>query len=154
MTSSRPAASSPEAADTVTSTPAHGPNQRERARTGLSFGEPHHPDRFPGRPGECVTGALPGEIAADRSRTPTTRTATRSVSVLTTATDALTAAALQRLSAEFPDCPRAAIAAVLACCQEQLSGAPLTALPELIERLARHRLTTETAGASEERQDR
>lgn len=54
----------------------------------------------------------------------------------------LTKACVQRLAAEFPGrIPVADIIAVVTKCQEDLAGQePASALPELVERLARHRL--------------
>jgi hypothetical protein len=48
---------------------------------------------------------------------------------------------LDRLCSDFaPLLPEAVIEEVLAQCRGELSGVPGTALPELLERLARHRL--------------
>lgn len=61
-------------------------------------------------------------------------------------TSAAIAEATQRLSAEFqPRVPLSIIAAVVRTCREELDSAPAPALPELVERLARQRLTDRVA---------
>ncbi len=53
---------------------------------------------------------------------------------------------LERLFAEFEDrYSLTQISAVVRECRSQLGGAPVTALAELVERLARERLTTRSA---------
>jgi len=48
---------------------------------------------------------------------------------------------VDRLSADYPDWPRPAIAQVIADCRQDLDGqCPPQTLPELLERLARARL--------------
>jgi hypothetical protein len=48
--------------------------------------------------------------------------------------------AIPRLSEEFPNVGRGSIVLVVRTCREELRGSPESALPELVERLARQRL--------------
>jgi hypothetical protein len=51
--------------------------------------------------------------------------------------------AVHRLAEEFDDrAGEQTVAEVVRTCRRDLSGVPVTALPELVERLARHRLLT------------
>ena len=55
-------------------------------------------------------------------------------------TDPSVCSAMSRLSQEFPQLGLRSIALVVRTCREELRGSPDGALPELVERLARHRL--------------
>jgi hypothetical protein len=57
-----------------------------------------------------------------------------------TAADPSVRSAIPRLSQEFPDVGRGSIVLVVRTCREELRGSPESALPELVERLARQRL--------------
>jgi hypothetical protein len=48
--------------------------------------------------------------------------------------------AAQRLAQEFPELAPRSIVLVVRTCREELRGSPESALPELVERLARQRL--------------
>lgn len=48
--------------------------------------------------------------------------------------------AIPRLTREFPEVGRGSIVLVVRTCREELRGSPESALPELVERLARQRL--------------
>jgi hypothetical protein len=48
--------------------------------------------------------------------------------------------AAQRLAHEFPELAPRSIVLVVRTCREELRGSPESALPELVERLARQRL--------------
>ncbi|HLM05997.1 MAG TPA: hypothetical protein VK402_12515 [Blastococcus sp.] len=48
--------------------------------------------------------------------------------------------ATQRLAREFPELAPHSIVLVVRTCREELRGSPESALPELVERLARQRL--------------
>lgn len=54
--------------------------------------------------------------------------------------DPSVAAAVVRLSAEFPVPTTTTIAPLVRACRRDLAGSPPGALPELVERLARQRL--------------
>ena len=57
--------------------------------------------------------------------------------------DASVDGAVARLVAEFGHrLPAPAVGRVVRDCRQQLSGVPAGAMPELVERLARHRLTS------------
>jgi len=62
------------------------------------------------------------------------------LAVLPTTTDPSVCSAMSRLSQEFPQIGLRAISLVVRTCREELRGSPDGALPELVERLARHRL--------------
>jgi len=49
---------------------------------------------------------------------------------------------MSRLSLEFPEVGLRSISVVVRTAREELRGSPDGALPELVERLARHRLET------------
>ncbi|WP_346622242.1 hypothetical protein [Blastococcus montanus] len=53
--------------------------------------------------------------------------------------------AIVRLRQEFPELGAAPIVHVVRTCREELRGSPDGALPELVERLARHRLDRNVA---------
>ena len=59
---------------------------------------------------------------------------------LPTIPDPAVGSAMTRLSQEFPTVGLRTIAVVVRTCREELRGSPDGALPELVERLARHRL--------------
>lgn len=54
--------------------------------------------------------------------------------------------AVERLTAEFPDLPRTTVVRTVWGSRADLSGVPVGALPELLERLARQRLTDRGRG--------
>ena len=62
------------------------------------------------------------------------------LSALPTVSDMSVRSALTRLSAEFPELGQRSIVLVVRTCREELRGSPESALPELVERLARQRL--------------
>jgi hypothetical protein len=62
------------------------------------------------------------------------------LAALPTITDPSVCSAMSRLSREFPHVGLRAISLVVRTCREELRGSPDGALPELVERLARHRL--------------
>jgi hypothetical protein len=62
------------------------------------------------------------------------------MAALATVHDPSVRAAVLRLADEFPDLRPRSIVLVANTCREQLRGSPDGALPELVERLARHRL--------------
>jgi len=55
--------------------------------------------------------------------------------------DAVTTGAVERLAAQFPAVPSRTVVRVVRGSLADLSGVPTGALPELLERLARQRLT-------------
>jgi hypothetical protein len=57
-----------------------------------------------------------------------------------TGSDSAVRSAVLRLAGEFPDLQPRSIVLVVRTCREELRGSPHTALPELVERLARQRL--------------
>jgi hypothetical protein len=68
---------------------------------------------------------------------------------LATVRDPSVRSAVLRLADEFPELRPRSIVLVANTCREELRGSPDGALPELVERLARHRLRVslpETAG--------
>ena len=75
------------------------------------------------------------------------------LAALATVHDPSVREAVLRLADEFPDLRPRSIVLVANTCREELRGSPDGALPELVERLARHRLRvslpeTEAEGAS------
>jgi hypothetical protein len=62
------------------------------------------------------------------------------LATLPTVSDLSVRSALTRLSAEFPELGRRSLVLVVRTCREELRGSPESALPELVERLARQRL--------------
>jgi hypothetical protein len=62
------------------------------------------------------------------------------LATLPTVSDLSVRSALTRLSAEFPELGQRSIGLVVRTCREELRGSPESALPELVERLARQRL--------------
>ena len=62
------------------------------------------------------------------------------LAALATVHDPSVRAAVLRLADEFPCLPSHSILLVANTCREELRGSPDGALPELVERLARHRL--------------
>jgi hypothetical protein len=62
----------------------------------------------------------------------------------TTVLDPSVRSAIPRLSQEFPHVGRRSITLVVRTCREELRGSPESALPELVERLARQRLRAPT----------
>jgi len=62
------------------------------------------------------------------------------LAVLPTVADPSVSSAMSRLSVEFPQIGLRTISLVVRTCREELRGSPDGALPELVERLARHRL--------------
>jgi hypothetical protein len=62
------------------------------------------------------------------------------LATLPTVSDLSVRSALTRLSAEFPELGQRSIHLVVRTCREELRGSPESALPELVERLARQRL--------------
>jgi hypothetical protein len=62
-----------------------------------------------------------------------------------TLTDPSVCSAMSRLSQEFPNIGLRTISVVVRTCREELRGSPDGALPELVERLARHRLQASAA---------
>jgi hypothetical protein len=62
------------------------------------------------------------------------------LAALTTMPDPSVSSAMSRLSVEFPELGLRSISLVVRTCREELRGSPDGALPELVERLARHRL--------------
>ena len=62
------------------------------------------------------------------------------LAVLPTMPDPSVSSAMSRLSREFPHLGLRTISVVVRTCREELRGSPDGALPELVERLARHRL--------------
>ena len=62
------------------------------------------------------------------------------LAALATVRDPSVRAAVLRLADEFPDLRPRSIVLVANTCREELRGSPDGALPELVERLARHRL--------------
>jgi hypothetical protein len=62
------------------------------------------------------------------------------LAALPTITDPSVCSAMSRLSLEFPHVGLLSISLVVRTCREELRGSPDGALPELVERLARHRL--------------
>jgi hypothetical protein len=62
------------------------------------------------------------------------------LAVLPTVPDPSVSSAMSRLSVEFPRIGLRTISLVVRTCREELRGSPDGALPELVERLARHRL--------------
>lgn len=61
----------------------------------------------------------------------------------TTRTDPAASSAINRLTAEFADeLPQPVVRRVVLACRRDLNGSPATALPELVERLARQRLSS------------
>jgi hypothetical protein len=62
------------------------------------------------------------------------------LAVLPTMPDPSVRSATSRLAVEFPQLGLRSITLVVRTCREELRGSPDGALPELVERLARHRL--------------
>ena len=62
------------------------------------------------------------------------------LATMPTVSDLSVRSALTRLSAEFPELGQRSIGLVVRICREELRGCPESALPELVERLARQRL--------------
>ena len=62
------------------------------------------------------------------------------MAALATVRDPSVRAAVRRLVVEFPELGPRSIMLVVNTCREELRGSPDGALPELVERLARHRL--------------
>jgi hypothetical protein len=62
------------------------------------------------------------------------------LAALATVRDPSVRAAVLRLAVEFPELAPRSIMVVANSCREELRGSPDGALPELVERLARHRL--------------
>ena len=62
------------------------------------------------------------------------------LAALATVRDPSVRAAVLRLAVEFPELGSRSIMVVVNTCREELRGSPDGALPELVERLARHRL--------------
>ena len=62
------------------------------------------------------------------------------LAALPTVADLSVRSALTRLTAEFPELGHRSIVLVVRTCREELRGSPESALPELVERLARQRL--------------
>ncbi len=62
------------------------------------------------------------------------------LAALPTINDPSVCSAMSRLSQEFPHVGLRTVSLVVRTCREELRGSPDGALPELVERLARHRL--------------
>lgn len=62
------------------------------------------------------------------------------------AANEVTTGAVERLAAQFPAAPRRTVVRVVPGSLADLSGVPAGALPELLERLARQRLTDHGRG--------
>jgi len=62
------------------------------------------------------------------------------LATLPTISDPSVCSAMSRLSQEFPYIGLRIISVIVRTCREELRGSPDGALPELVERLARHRL--------------
>jgi hypothetical protein len=95
---------------------------------------------LPSGPDQAATLPIPTEPASPAART-VAATQPASVPALSPAVSSLLVIVVERLYAEYGCClPLSAVLDVVAGCVSDIQATPAAAIPELSERLARHRL--------------